>query len=641
MNSPDTPTDNLSRRRESEYKSLEEYGVIGNLETVALIANDGGIDWCCLPHVESPSIFARILDSQRGGHFTITPTRSFESEQTYVDQTNVLQTRFRTSTGHATVTDFMPVPEPTDSANHRAIYRRVTGDSGTIDFVVGFEPRFDYARTVPTVEHSENGVRARGGGETVFLSSTAPFEVVGDAASTSFTLTENEVQWFVLGYDEEIQNRPDDHHDHLDAVIEYWRNWTHSCPDSSSCTVGDRWHSLAVRSELVLKLLIHRETGTICAAPTTSLPEVIGGVRNWDYRYNWIRDSAFAVQALAELGHLEEAEDYFTTCLTHCAQGTPAEMQPLYGLHGETDLDESTLDNLSGYRGSAPVRLGNKAASQRQLDVYGELVVGVYQTIQYGADYLTDHWDFIRDIADHVCDVWQDPDVGIWEVRSDPEHFVYSKVMCWAVLDRAIKLVDETDVEGSVERWQEERNNIREAVLRRGYNDELGSFVRSFDRDEKVDAATLRLPLVGFLPADDPRIQGTIDAIIDRLLSPNGLVRRLEGDDGLPGEEGAFVVCSFWLINALTLAGRVDEATELFEEVSQFISPLGLLAEEIDPETGEQLGNYPQAFSHIGLITSILFLEGQGTLLDAEGRSPYRSLDEFEKGTTNQNHQKR
>lgn len=631
--------------REEMHKPLEEYGVIGNLETVALIGNDGGIDWCCFPHVESPSIFARILDNQRGGHMTIKPARSFESEQTYIDRTNVLQTRFRTSNGHATVTDFMPIPKRTTSDGHQAIYRRVAGDSRAVEFVANFEPRFDYARAVPTVEQTKNGVVARGNGETVFLSSTAPFEVTGETASASFTLAEDEEEWFVLGYNEDTQNRPDDHRKQLKAVVDYWRNWVHSCSDTSSCSVGSRWHHLAVRSELILKLLIHRETGTICAAPTTSLPEVLGGVRNWDYRYNWIRDSAFAVQALAELGHLDEAVDYFETCLDHCSKGTPAEMQPLYGLHGETDLDEQTLDNLSGYCGSAPVRIGNEAVTQRQLDVYGELVVGVYQTVQYGADHLENHWSLIRDIADHVCDVWQEPDVGIWEVWSDPEQFVYSKVMCWAVLDRAIKFVDETDVEGPTERWCEERKRIRETVLERGYNDQLESFVRSFEEDEKLDAAILRLPIVGFLPPDDPRVQGTIDAIIDRLLSPNGLVKRLEGDDGLPGEEGAFVVCSFWLINALVLAERIDEATEVFEKVSQFISPLGLLAEEIDPESGRQLGNYPQAFSHIGLITSVLYLEEQqttrGAETDAKERSPDQSLGERSTKSTDSDYRER
>ena len=623
-----TTSDRVPRSEREAYKPLEEYGIVGNLETTALVGRDGSIDWCCFPHVESPSVFARILDADRGGYFTITPAESFEAKQTYRERTNVLETQFETDDGRATVTDFMPIPGETVAEDHRAIYRRLTGDNGEVDLVAEFAPRFDYAETVPTVESTGDGVDARGDGETLSLSSSVPLTAADGTAAASFALREGETQWFVLGYDLQVPRRPDDHRDHLDAVVEYWRDWVHTCSDRSSCSVDGPWHDLAVRSGLLLKLLIHRGTGAICAAPTTSLPEVIGGVRNWDYRYNWIRDAAFTVEALAELGHIEEARDYFTLCLSHCSQGTPAEMQPLYGLHGGTDLEERTLDHLSGYRNSAPVRVGNDAASQRQLDVYGELVVGVYEILQYGEDLRTDHWEFIRDIVDYVADVWDERDVGIWEMRDSPEHFVYSKVMCWAALDRGIKLVDETDFDGPVDRWEGVREEIREAVLERGYNDEMNSFVRSFGSDDRLDAATLRLPAVDFLPADDPRIQGTIDAVLDRLTTSDGLVTRVEGDDGLPGEEGKFVVCSFWLIDALALAGRVDEAESLFGSVCEFVSPLGLLAEEVDADTGEQLGNVPQAFSQIGLINTAISLTEQDANV-ASGAEDYRSAVAF------------
>lgn len=596
-----------------EYKPFEEYGVIGNLETVALVGRDGAIDWCCFPHVESSSLFARILDSQRGGHFTVQPAQSFEALQQYVDRTNVLQTRFQTATGQATVTDFMPVPEAAqteDDGSNRAIYRKVTCDNGKIDLTAQFEPRFDYARTDPTVERARHGVVVTGDDETAFLSSSVPLQVSDCTVEASLTLTGGETRWLVLGYEYEIPNQPSDHQQMLDDVVDFWRNWAHNCSDSDMerCPISGQWHDLAVRSALALKLLIHRETGAICAAPTTSLPEDIGGVRNWDYRYNWIRDSAFTVQALTELGHLKEAQEYFSLCLTHCSRGEPADIQPLYGLHGENDLPEQTLDHLSGYRGSAPVRIGNAAHDQNQLDVYGELIVGIYETASYGETITQQDWKVMRDIIDYVCHAWQEPDVGIWEIRDNPQHFVYSKVMCWAALDRGLRIVDETAFEGPVERWHDVRKAIREAVLDQGYSNSVNSFVRSFEDQNKLDSATLRIPIVDFLPADDPRMQGTIDAILDRLTTDDGLVDRYEGDDGLPGGEGAFVVSSFWLVNALALSGRIEEATDLFQNVCEYVSPLGLLAEEIDSDTGEQLGNFPQAFSQIGLVTSAIYL---------------------------------
>ncbi|MFC6723022.1 glycoside hydrolase family 15 protein [Halobium palmae] len=592
------------------YKPLEEYGVVGNLETVALVGRDGAIDWCCLPRIDSPSVFARLLDNQRGGHLTVAPARSFEAVQTYLDRTNVLETRFRTPNGQATMADFMPIPGETAPENHQAIYRRVTGEEGSIDLVADFEPRFDYARTLPAVEPTEDGVTASGENESVSLSGSVPFDVSNGSANASFSLGKGETRWFVFSYEQDVPHRPDDHRDQFESVVEYWRDWVHPC-SGPSCPIAGPWHDLARRSELILKLLIQRETGTIAAAPTTSLPEVIGGVRNWDYRFNWIRDSAFTVQSLAELGHLDEAEAYFDACLTHCSQRPPAEMQPLYGLYGQTDLDEWTLDHLGGYRDSKPVRIGNEAADQRQLDVYGELVVGVHEAVNYGADLLADHGDFLRDVVDHVHDVWDEPDVGIWEIRGDPEQFVYSKVMCWAALDRGIDLVETTDVDppaGGIDRWREARSDVREAILDRGYNQELGSFVRSFERNDELDAAVLRIPAVDFLPGDDPRMERTIETVLDRLTTSEGLVKRLEGDDGLPGDEGQFVVCSFWLINALVEAGRVEKAMSLFKDVSGFANALGLLAEEIDAETGRQLGNVPQAFSQIGALTSALLL---------------------------------
>ncbi|WP_226483354.1 glycoside hydrolase family 15 protein [Natrinema amylolyticum] len=595
-----------------EYKRLEEYGAIGDGNTVALVGRDGSIDWCPFPHVESPSVFAALLDSDRGGHFSVRPTQSFESVQRYRDRTNVLETTFRTASGDVTVTDFMPVAEVMGADDPPpAVYRKLECEDGPLEVDITFEPRFDYARDVPEVEAAADGVVAVGTDERAVLSSDLPLEpsTDGHEASTRVMLETGETRWLVLGYGEAIPLEPSQHQGTLEGVVDYWRSWVHDC-DEADCPLGGQWHDLAVRSSLVLKLLIHRETGAVCAAPTTSLPEDIGGVRNWDYRFNWIRDSAFTVRAFSELGHLEEARSYFQLCLDHCRDHDPANIQPVYSLHGENDLEERVLDHLGGYRGSAPVRIGNAAENQHQLDIYGELILAIYESVRYGERVTVDDWAVMRKLVDYVCEGWDEPDAGIWEVRSDPQQFVYSKVMCWTALDRGIKLAATAgdDVSAPLERWRTCREDVREAILDRGYSDHANSFVRVFGDEDTLDASNLLIPAVGFLSPDDDRVQGTIDATIDRLATDDGLVRRYEGDDGLPGTDNPFVVTAFWLVTALALAGRTDEATDRFESVIEYASPLGLLAEAVDPEAGEQRGNFPQAYSHIGLINSALSL---------------------------------
>ncbi|WP_226008132.1 glycoside hydrolase family 15 protein [Natrinema salinisoli] len=601
-----------------QYNLIEAYGAIGDGITVALVGRDGSIDWCPLPHVESASVFAALLDADRGGRFAVRPRQSFESVQRYRDRTNVLETTFRTAGGTATVTDFMSVAETVDADNSQpAVYRKLDCEDGPLEVEIEFDPRFDYARDVPEIELTADGVVATGNDEQAVLSADLPLETVGDGhgASAAETLESGETRWLVLSYGDGIDREPARHRETLAETIDYWREWAHDCGDGE-CPVGNRWHDLVVRSSLALKLLIHRETGAVCAAPTTSLPEDLGGVLNWDYRYNWIRDAAFTVRALSELGHLEEAQSYFKLCLDHCQQHKPADLPPVYGLHGGGDLEERVLDHLEGYRGSAPVRIGNAAQDQHQLDVYGELILGVYEMVCYGEPVRPDDWTVVRDLVDYVCDGWDEPDAGIWEMRTDHEDFVYSKVMCWTALDRGIELAEAADgVDAPLERWRAARDEIREAILERGFSEETNSFVRSFDDEDTLDAANLLVPVVGFLPSDDDRVQGTIDATIDRLATDDGLVRRYEGDDGLPGAGSPFVVSSFWLVTALALAGRTDEACDRFESILKYTSPLGLLAEAVDPETGEQRGNYPQAYSHIGLINSALYLA------DANGSS--------------------
>jgi GH15 family glucan-1,4-alpha-glucosidase len=495
----------------------------------------------------------------------------------------------------------MPIWE---DERERALYRKVEGVEGSVDLELTFRPRFDYARADTDVRTTDDGVRAAGDGDQLYLTGDASFDVNGADAHATCTLSEDETRWFVLRHDEEPDTTDEERERKLNETVDYWREWSHDCPNG--CIFDGADHDLAVRSGLVLKLLTHHETGAICAAPTASLPEDVGGVRNWDYRYNWIRDATFTIQALANLGHFSEAEAYVEWFLDLCRDVPPEEMQPLYGLHGNPNLEEEILEGLSGYRGSDPVRIGNAAKDQRQLDVFGELLLAIHETSD-GSSFDGDDWNSIRRIVDYVCDVWDEPDAGIWEVRGGPRHFVHSKVMCWVALDRGLKMADEWVFDAPRTRWRDVREEIRESVLERGYDDEIGSFTQSFD-GTALDATGLLIPLVGFLPFEDERVQGTIDAIRDRL-ETDGLVHRYDGKDGLPGDEGTFIFCSFWLVSVLALSGRVEEAREVYDMVRSHASQLGLLAEEIDPETERQLGNFPQAFSHVGLVNAAVYLK--------------------------------
>jgi GH15 family glucan-1,4-alpha-glucosidase len=594
------------------FTPIEDYGVIGNLETCPLIGRDGSIDWCCFPHIESSSVFASILDDEGGGHFAVQPATDFESEQAYVTQTNVLQTEFRTDSGTLELTDFMPVSTKVLSGHTpSAIYRKATCTEGTIEVDVGFAPRFDYERAGTTVEETSEGVLARGNGEQLYLWSPVSFETSEgetEHATASVSLGTDETVWLVLQYNDREPREAADCEALLREVIDYWQEWTHQCLDESGCRFGGSAHENVIRSGLMLRLLMNPQTHAIAAAPTTSLPEEIGGIRNWDYRYAWIRDAAFTIQALYELGHDREARNGFDWCLTMCHKDDPGEIgHPLYGLHYPASMTETTLDHLSGYRDSVPVRVGNKAGDQDQLDTYGELIMAIYTATNYGENIFESEWEVLREVIEYVCGVWMNKDSGIWEARSEPKHNVHSKVLCWAAIDRGIRIAEENDFNAPFERWKDECDAIREAVLDEGFDEDLGSFTQTFE-GETVDAAALRIAGVGFLPFDDDRIQGTIDAVMDYLMTDEGLVQRYEGDDGLPGKDNPFVLCTFWLVDCLALSGRIEEARDLFESTMQYASPLGLFAEEIDPETGEHRGNFPQAFSHIGLINSTLYL---------------------------------
>ncbi|MWG34202.1 glycoside hydrolase family 15 protein [Halomarina oriensis] len=612
-----------------EYRSIAAYGLVGNRETGALVGPDGSVDWLPFPRLCSPSVFARVLDVDIGGWFCLRPIGDFESTHEYLDDTSVLRTTFHGGDGTLTLTDFMPphgITHP-ETVTERSLVRRVTcvEDEETLD--VSFRPRFDYARGETTIEsiaesHAGDGrtddggivgYRVTGGERTLSLWTDADLDLTRRDATGSVTLTEGESRWFVLTEGDGPRPTYGDCQRSLEATLDHWRGWVGSLPG-----VGGEHRDLLARSAVTMRLLSNARTGAIAAAPTTSLPEDIGGVRNWDYRFHWMRDSSIVSRALSRLGATEAARANLDWWLDHLNEYGPASEEvlfhPLYDLYPDDDTvrtTEITLDHLSGYRDSAPVRIGNAAYDQKQLDIYGELLLSASELVGAGVTLSDEEWAGLHRIVEHVCEVWQEPDYGIWEVRSQPEQFVNSKVMCWAAVDRGIELATGRG-ESVPEHWVRTREEIHETVCERGFREEQNAFVRSFEADEALDAACLRIPLVGFLPADDPRVQGTIDAIVDRLLVDDGLVQRYEGPDGLPGRDHAFVLCTFWLVDAMAAAGRRDAAATVLSDILDRGSSLGLFAEEIDPMNGEQLGNYPLAFAHAGLVNSVLGLTRAG-----------------------------
>ena len=586
------------RDRIDGYAPIRDYAAIGDGRTVALVARDGTIDWLCLPDLDSPSVFGALLDADRGGHFAVAPEGSYTATRRYVPGTNVLETTFTTDAGRVRVTDAMTLPT-TGLAPYRELVRRVEGLNGRVPVAWRFEPRLEYGAAHARVS-APLGIPtfSKGRDALALLSWDAGAPVVDDTAVAGrFEAAEDSVSHFavsaahqeplVLPAREEVEAR-------LRSTVESWSAWTRGR------TYEGPWRETVLRSALALKLLVFAPSGAIAAAATTSLPENIGGERNWDYRYSWPRDAAFTLRALLALGCDREANAFFSW-LMHASQLTHPTVRVLYRLNGRAEATEKSLP-LGGYRGSQPVRIGNGAAGQTQLDVYGEVLDAAGELVRFTGTLDRDEGKRFAEIAEHVCRVWREPDAGIWEVRGDPAHFTQSKMMCFVALDRACTLEERGFLDGDRERWARERDLIREFIETRCYSDEKRRYTRSAD-DEALDAALLLGVIARYDDPNSPQLLRTVDAI-RRELARGPLVHRYLTDDGLPGEEGAFLACSFWLAEAYARQGRVDEASELIDELVGLANDVGLYAEEVSPESGDFLGNFPQALTHLALINA-------------------------------------
>jgi GH15 family glucan-1,4-alpha-glucosidase len=604
------------------YQPIENYGIIGNMRTVALVGLNGSIDWYCYPRFDSPSVFGAILDDKKGGQFQISAEGDgVRHKQFYWPSTNVLVTRFLLADGIAELEDFIPAGLPSDSPEYHHLYRRIRCVRGAVRISVSCCPAFDYARQSHDTQIQSCGAIFRSGNLSLALSTNVPLRKDGqNGVAGEFLLTEGKSQVFILREDFDNSGVPAPPSEKaaeelLRDTVKFWHGWL------SSCTYHGRWREHVHRSALALKLLTFEPTGAVIAAATTSLPEAIGGVRNWDYRYTWIRDAAFTVYAFLRLGFRDEAAGFMNWIQNYASKHIHPDRPEaiVFTIDGDDQLPEQTLDHWEGYRGSRPVRIGNAAVSQFQADIYGEFMDALYLSNKYVSPTPYDVWVKIRNRLEWVCENWQLPDAGIWEMRNRQEHFVYSKVMNWVALDRGLRLADKRALPADRAKWIRERDRIYEEVMSRGWNQKRRAFTQ-FYGSEDLDASLLIMPLVFFMAPTDPRMLSTIEAILQSpanggLLS-DSLVYRYPPNtriDGLPGEEGTFNMCSFWLVEALTRAGqaqpeKLDLARLLFERVLGYANHLGLYAEQTGPQ-GEALGNFPQAFTHLALISAAFNLD--------------------------------
>jgi GH15 family glucan-1,4-alpha-glucosidase len=573
---------------------LEDYALIGDTHTAALVGRDGSIDWLCLPRFDSAACFAGLLGDESHGRWLLAPAGQItRTERAYREDALVLETTHTTPTGSVRVVDFM-----TPRRGQARVVRLVEGLTGTVPMRMVLNLRFDYGAAVPWLRRARHGLSAVAGPDAVELRTAVPLDIVTGEATATFTIRGAQREAFVLVWHPSHLEPPPpiDPWDAARNTTRFWRDW------ASRCTYRGEWRDAVVRSLITLKAMTYRPTGGLVAAVTTSLPEEIGGSRNWDYRFCWLRDATFTLYSMLMAGYEREAEAWRTWLLRAIA-GDPRDLKILYGIAGERRSPELVLDWLPGYEGSRPVRIGNDAGSQRQLDVYGEVLDLFHQAAREGLPHEADVWNMELRIMDILESDWREPDEGIWEVRGGRRHFTHSKVMAWVGVDRAIRDVELFGFEGPVDRWRALRREIHDEVCREGFDPELGSFTQSYGSRD-LDAALLMIPLVGFLPVEDPRVVGTIDAIRDRLMV-DGFVRRYDTDsgvDGLAGSEGAFLPCTCWLADCLALLGREHEARRLFERVLAIRSDVGLLSEEYDTVRRRLVGNYPQAFSHVSLV---------------------------------------
>jgi alpha,alpha-trehalase len=587
-------------------RGLYDYGLIGNMHTAALVSAAGSIDWACFPRFASPSVFARILDARKGGFHLFAPAHYSHSSQEYLPSTAILRTEFRVSPSRRlTVYDFMPILRTDNAHGLPMVVRIAEATGGTVVVNSIADPRFDYARGRAKWQGADSRWVARSGPSTLTVEAEWPMRHASSVLQGTVAVHPGERRAVELYWG---AKRPaaEGPLKLIESTEQFWQNWVHT-PSSTLHLIAGRWHGAIERSEVTLKLLSQRDTGAFVAAPTTSLPEWPGGTRNWDYRYVWVRDAAFAAQSLLLLGHTTEARTFLHWILdrvTH--RGTGPRLRVVYGAHGETRFAETELSHLAGYDNSRPIRVGNAAANQFQLDIYGELLDAalVLNDVESGA--LEASWPAIESLADEVVRIWRRPDRGIWEIRGPPKHFVHSKVMAWVALDRAVRLGVEWATRESVLRWERERDRVRAITIARGYDRRKESFVQSFGTGA-IDAANLRIPIVGFLDPDDPRVAGTV-LRIERELTDGPFVYRYRGADGIAGPEGAFLPCSFWLVDCLARAGERRRARANFETLLQASGRLGLFSEEYDPTREVALGNYPQAFSHIALLRAAIAL---------------------------------
>ncbi|QKW30634.1 glycoside hydrolase family 15 protein [Streptomyces seoulensis] len=590
---------------------IADHGLIGDLRTVALVGTDGTIDWYCPPAFDAPSVFAAVLDAERGGRFELAAAQTARTKQFYFPDTNVLITRFFSEDGVAEVQDFMPVTDAGagEAERHRLI-RRVVCVRGALPFRARVAPRFHYGADPHTVRAEGRLVLFESASLSLALTATVPLEADGADVTAEFKLSEGESAVFALdqvGGDVAPRRCACAEADEqFSATVTYWRHWL------AQSRYRGRWREMVHRSALTLKLLTYAPTGAIVAAPTTSLPERLGGERNWDYRYVWVRDAAFAVYALLRLGFSGEAAAFMRFLTLHISPGdgrATGPLQVMYGIDGRTELPERELGHLAGHRGSAPVRIGNAAAEQLQLDIYGALIDSIYLYDKWAEPISSAQWDDVCALVDWVCANWDQPDEGVWETRGGRRNFLYSRLMCWVAVERAIRLANRRGLPADLLRWRQCRDVIYRRVMDRGWSPERGAFVQ-YEGGDVLDAAVLMMPLAKFIAPTDPKWLATLDVLTEDLVS-DSLVYRYDprsSPDGLRGDEGTFSICSFWYVEALTRAGRLDEARLAFEKMLTYGNHLGLYAEEIG-RTGEQQGNFPQAFTHLSLISAAYNLD--------------------------------